>query len=413
MPIARKILLDRSDRLQRMPVPPDDLVRLAARLRKRGVEVIDLSRLSHAASDHSDSIDNALAADGWQSASFDERAHLRELIAAWYRKRFEVILDPELEITLVPNTILALHFLTLSFVNPGEMVLLPDPGLPYQRGAVALCNAGVMPYNLLERNDYLPSFAMLDTGLVGRIPMMVLGYPHNPTGASADLATLTESVAFARRHNILIAYDAAFTFATSGAYRPRTFLEARGAQSVGVEMASIGANFGVPGLALTAVCGNREAISAAAFLAEAAQALPTRQSVAIAEVLFERAEQHLAHRTDALAHARTVLTETAVALRWKPRSSPTSPFLWVAVDAAVGSRAFCRRLLRRAGILCAPGTDFGERGEGFVRMVLPETRRTVDEVAQRLASHARLYQKRLSRRRMGQRARRSEGKDAV
>jgi aspartate/methionine/tyrosine aminotransferase len=168
----------------------------------------------------------------------------------------------------------------------------------------------------------------------------------------------------------------------------------------------------LPGLALTAVCGNREAVSAVSFLADAAQAQPSRQTVAIARQLIEHAEHYLEQRTQALALARTTLTETAVALRWKPRSSPTSPFLWIAVDVAVGTRAFCRRLLRRAGILCAPGTDFGERGEGYVRMILPESKGTVNEVAKRLAAHARLYQKRLPRKRTGRGTQRSDSEDA-
>lgn len=399
--LARKIFLDRADRLQRMPIPSGALAESAARLRRRGVEVIDLTRLAAASlpGELESAVENT--AGGWRPASGDEIAALREAVADWYDHRFGVHLDPAREIAFAPNTIMALHLLANAFLDTGELALIPDPGAPFYRGAIVLCGGGVVPYHLLERNDYLPSFAGMEAALVGRTRLFVLGYPHNPTAAAADLATLTRAVAFAKRHNILVAYDGAFTFASQGAFRPRTLLEASGAKGVGVELCAIGTNFGLPAFPLTVACGNREAISALGFLTDAAQLRPTAQAVTVALHLFTHAEAILGDYAGRLERARPILAEAAVELGWIPRSTPTAPFLWMQVPAAGGVDAFCRRILRRTGILMTPGTAFGECGEGYVRMVLPATTEQAQTVADRLRQHARIYQRRVPRRRIG------------
>ncbi|HUU44324.1 MAG TPA: aminotransferase class I/II-fold pyridoxal phosphate-dependent enzyme [Acidobacteriota bacterium] len=415
MPIAvpRKIFLDRADRLQRMPVPAADLARSAERLRRRGVEVIDLSCLA-ASSPAGDMPGAAEAApNDWRPATDAEMESLAEATADWYDRRFGVRLDPKREIGFAPNTTMALHLLANAFIDAGELALLPDPGAPFYRGAVVLCGGGVIPYHLLERNDYLPSFPMLEAGLVGRVRLLVLGYPHNPTATAADLSTMTQAVAFARKHNILIAFDGAFSFTTQGAFRPRTLLQATGAKGVGVEMSDLGTNFGYSQFPLTVIGGNREAISAVTFLVEGAHLRPSRRTVRLAQHLLTQGEALLDERARRLDVTRRLLMETTAQLGWNPRSSPTAPFLWIRVPAAAGVAAFCRRMLRRTGILMIPGTIFGERGEGYVRLVLPDDPQLAQATADRLRQHAKRYQRRLPRPPAGRTRRRTGRKPAT
>jgi len=404
VPIGRKILLDRTDRLQRLGVPSVDLDRTAVRLGRRGVEVIDLSRLAISGALTTQELKSssrqfAPSSDDWQEAADADLAHLTEAVARWYDRRFGVTLDPSREVAVVPNAIVGLFSLSLAFVDAGELVLLPDPGAAFYRGTVVLTGGGVIPYHLWERNDYLPSFPGLEAGLVGRTRMMVLSYPHNPTAAAADMNVLVQTVAFARRHRVLVAFDGAFTYAADGAFRPRSLLEAPGAKGVGVEVSAIGANFGVNDLAPAVICGNRDAISAVSFLVRRSQLRPSRAALRCAQYLLDNAETILARRTERLKVSRQLTTETVVEIGWTPRSSPTVPFLWISIPGALNAEAFCRRMLRRTGILLAPGTDFGERGEGFVRLTLPEDPAVAQTVAERLRRHVKLYQRRLPRRR--------------
>ncbi|MBI3871933.1 MAG: aminotransferase class I/II-fold pyridoxal phosphate-dependent enzyme [candidate division Zixibacteria bacterium] len=400
MAVARKIFLDRADRLQRLAVPSGALAQTAKRLQRRGVEVIDLSRLRGSIlKDDSSGRRQSANSGGHRPASPDSVTGLHEAVAQWYARRFGASVDPEREIVVVPNAIIGLYLLCLAFVEAGDMVLLPDPGAAFYRGAVVLCGGGVMPYHLWERNDYLPNYSGLEQGLIGRTRMMVVSYPHNPTAAAADPGILKETVGFARRRQILVAYDGAFTYAANGSYRPPSFLDATGAKGVGVELTALGANFGLPDLPLALICGNREAIAAVSFLLEVAQLPPADAMVRHGLSLLSDAEAILSRRIERLARSREILMETMTDLGWTPRSSPTAPFLWIRVPAPVGVEAFCRRVLRRAGLLLAAGTDFGERGEGYVRMTIPEEFTLAQTVCERLRRHVKLYQRRLPRRR--------------
>ena len=398
MPVSRKILIDRADRLQRMPVGTAlDLANIATRMARRGVEVIDLSRANAPAPGPDLPFDVPADPDDWRPATDDALGELATAVCTWYDRRFGISLDPEHEVVVVPNSVMALSLLGLAFVDAGNMVLLPDPGLPFYRGAVALCSGGVIPYHLWERNDFLPSFAGLEAGLVGRTRMMVMSYPHNPTTVMADLNLLTQAVSFGRRHGVLMVFDAAFTHAYHEAVRPRGFMEATGSRGVGVEIFPIGTSFGIDDLRLAVLVGNREALSAITFLTQASRLRPLSRTVRIARSVLSDAEPLMQRRMERLAASRRVLVEALTEIGWVARAAPTVPFLWVSVPGVMGSEGLCRRMLRRTGLRITPGTVFGSRGEGYVRVAIPHDQPGAKVVAERLQSHARLFQRRIPR----------------
>jgi LL-diaminopimelate aminotransferase len=401
--IGRRIFLDRTDRLQRLAVPSQDLARIAERLRRRGVEIIDLSRVSAGRQISATGTDAA----GWQPATTEQLAALREAAAHWYEHRFGVTLDPESEITFVPNAVIGMTLLSLSFVEAGDMALLPDPGAAFYRGAIVMAGGGVVPYHLSDASAYRPRFAALAERLVGRTRLIVLSYPHNPTAAQADATLFAEAVAFARKHQTLVVSDAAFAFPYDAQTRPPSFLSASYATGVGVEIAALDTNFGRPDLPLALVAGNREAVSAVAFLTEAGRwSLPQGMVNAACRLLLE-GDAPIRARLERLAPSHRLLCEMMSELDWEPMAAATSPYLWVRVRARVGAEAFCRRLLRRTGVLVAPGTDFGEGGEGYIRVTIPEDPALAQKVVDRWRRHVRIYQRRLPRpRHIGARLRR-------
>ncbi len=409
MTLGRRLLLDRTDRLQRLGVPSHDLRRIAERMRRRSVDVIDLSSL---AAQPSASVERYVetqartSASSWQPASPDDQTSLREAAAHWYEHRFGCTLDPDTEIDFAPNAVVGLTFLCLSFVEAGDMILLPDPGARYIRSAAVLCGGGLIPYYLTERGQFHPQWAALQASLVGRLRLVALSSPHNPTTSTIDRDGYNEAINFARRNQTLLVNDAAFAFAQAEGPRPESLLGSPFASGVGVEIASMEANYGLPGLGLALVCGNREAISAVRFLRESSQWAPSVGSVRLAATLLMNGEAVLRERVLALAQTRALITKTMEEIGWKPLSAPSVPFIWISVPARIGAEAFCRRMLRRTGVLMSPGTDFGERGEGFVRIVLPEDLKSAEVVADRLQRHAKVYQRRLPRRLpLGQRTR--------
>lgn len=410
MPITRKINLDRADRLQRMPVSLDsDLDRMAARLAARDVEIIDLSSLRIGMGQLQPPAETAGDPAGWELASDDDLAHFREGVARWYESRFGISLDPRHEIEIVPNEFVAMSLLALAFVDTGDVALIPDPGKPVYRGAIALSGGGAVPYYLWERNDFLPSFAGIEAGMAGRTRLMVLSYPHDPTTAMADINVLHEAVAFAKRQNMLLVFDASYTHIASGPLRPRGLLEVKGARGVGVEVFSLSRNFGVGNLPLTIVAGNKDAVNAVSFLSSATRLCPLRATVRMAEMLLRQGESAFTARLQRLETARRTLVETFTEMRWTPRVSPAVPYIWLSVPATAGAEGICRRMLKRTGIRLRPGTVFGERGEGFVRAAIPDDPELAETAAERLKHHAHLYQRKIPRARRLPTRRKSKG----
>ena len=406
MPISRKISLDRADRLQRMPLSADsDLERMAARLSGRGVEVIDLASVRAGLREIEPPPGADSAYTDWHLADATDLARLKVVVSEWYESRFGVSLDPRFEIEIVPNVFMAMSLLTLAFVDTGDVALIPDPGRPLYRGAVALSGGGSVPYYLWERNDFLPSFPGIEAGMAGRTRLMVMSYPHDPTTAMADINCLLEAVAFAKRQNILVVFDAAYTHVAHGPLRPRGFLEVKGARGVGVEIFSLASNFGVKNLPLAVVAGNREAVNAVSFLSEATGLRPMRATVRTAEALLKEGESHFKQRLERLEISRRILIEAFSKVRWTPRTSPAVPFLWLAAPASIGAEGLCRRLLKRTGVRLRPGTMFGERGEGFVRAAIPDNPEIAATVADRLERHAHMYQRKIPRARRLRRGR--------
>lgn len=397
MPITRKILLDWADRMQRMPVQGDaDMDRIGRRLARLGVDVLDLSVIRSWLAPPP-ALTPEPADDSWRHANEDETRSARETIAEWYAARFDVSLNPETEICLAPSLQTAALVLSLAFIDVGDVALIPDPGLSLYRGAAALAGGGVVPYHLYERNDFLPNFEGLQEGLVGRSRLIYLSYPHNPTAAMADISILTQSVVFARRNNMLVLFDSTLALPAVGPVRPRCFLEAAGARHVGVEIFAPGILAGDTSLCPVVIAGNREAINAARFLLGAFEIGQTSGSLRFLERLLRHGPEIQTLRLSSVEESRRVLVDAFTQIGGVPRSAPTVPFLWNAVPSSVGAEGYCRRLLRRTGVRLTPGTAFGERGEGFVRAVIPDDPAVAKEVAGRLARHARLSQRRLPR----------------
>ena len=398
VPITRRLQLDRADRLQRMPVRGDaDLDRIAGRLRQRGVDVIDLGQRIVPDVEMVKRFSSELSGVGTEPVRRAGTQELREQLAGWYQVRFDVTLSPDHEIDVVPNRDVAAALIALAFIDAGDMALIPDPGpVGYRRGVI-LAGGGVIPYPLLERNDYLPNFMALENGLAGRLRLMALLYPNDPTTVIGDLNVFNQSITFAKQNNVLIVSDASYAHGVTGPTHPRGLLEVPAARGLGVELWSLDAAFGLPQLPLTVVAGNRDVIAALSFLVEAGHLEPLRAMIDATSGLLREPETLLCGRLERLEASKRVIVDALTEIGWRPRSSATVPFVWAAVPTVVDNVSFCRRLLRRTGVRVRPGVSFGERGEGFVRISVPPDETLAKTVADRLRSHARLYQRRLPR----------------
>lgn len=394
----RKIILDRADRLQRMPPEFTSLDRLAARLDKRLIQTTDLSIIDNHLDPeldvpHPPVDDLASPPDGQTLEGFCQA------VARYFEDRYGITLNPEREILPVAGTSAGLFLLGLAYVDPGEMVLLPDPGPPIYRSAAALCGGGVQTYYLHDRYNYLPDCRMISAGLAGRTKLWVLGYPHNPSTALADRDLITEVIRLSRKRDILIVFDGTFSLLADEQATDAEYLTNARARTTGVELISFDHNFGLGHLHLAALIGNREAIAGITFLAAGAGLLPNRGILGIGSWALQNADRLLARRRARFTEARAVLTDALDKLGWEARGSDNLPFCWLTLPRRFSSLGFARRLLRRTGLKIAPGTIFGEQGEGYARISLLTDPAKMKHAASRLVEFGNLWKKR--RRRTG------------
>ncbi len=311
-------------------------------------------------------------------------APFREAIARWYRQRFGVTLDPATEILPLLGSKEGIAHLPLAFVNPGDSVLVPDPGYPPYRTGTVLAGGRPVAVPLLPQNGFLPDLEALQRRRV-RAKLLFLNYPNNPTSAVTDLAFFKELVRFSRKRGIPICHDAAYSELYFGKKRPVSFLQAPGAKTVGIEFHSLSKTFNMTGWRIGWACGNRQMIAA---LAKVKSNIDSGifQAVQMAGIKALAQNQSFSGRMRKLYRQRRDLFVRALNKAGCPISAPEATFyLWAPIPKGTSSQAVARKLVKRVGIVATPGIGFGRSGEGFIRFSLSVPSSKLRQAAGRLA----------------------------
>jgi LL-diaminopimelate aminotransferase len=370
--MRKKIVIERAERLHKIPSSLFwDLDKKARRAVKRGVEVIDLSLVDPRTPPSEQVVDELCRAARQTGAhrymlgyGLDE---FRCQVADWFETRFGISLNPELEVLPLQGAWEGLWGLPMAFVNPRETVLLTDPCYPIYRAGAMLAGGQVDTMALLERNDFLPNLKQISDEVAYRAKLMFLNYPHNPTTAVADVVFFSEVVDFARRHNIAVIHDATYVPMRSDRYQAPSFLQARGAKAVGLELYSLSMWQYLGGWRIGFAVGNRQLLAGLMAVRGCGYVNPpwaVQKAAALALALGEDAG------SDPFAERRDIMVNGLRKVGLKVNRPGGLPFLWVTVPGRYTSLGFARRLFRRTGILVAPGSAFGEHGEGFFRISL-------------------------------------------
>lgn len=309
---------------------------------------------------------------------------LREAIAAWYERRFSVTLDPQTEILPLLGSKEGIAHIPLAFVNPGDTVLVPEPGYPVYQSATILC--GGYPYYmpLLEKNGYLPDLKEIDAQVAHRAKLMFLNYPNNPTGAVCDKSFFEKVVRLAQEYNIIVCHDAAYTEMAFDGYRPMSFLEVKGGKEVGIEFHSLSKTYNMTGWRVGFAVGNKEVIAA---LSKVKSNIDSGifQAVQLAGVAALRGPQEPV--VDALKiykERRDILVNGLNKLGWKVEKPFATFYVWVPVPPGFTSSELTRILLEKAAIVTTPGNGFGKSGEGYIRMALTVPKERIREAVTRI-----------------------------
>ena len=292
----------------------------------------------------------------------------REAVAAFYARRFGVSLDPEAEVLPLIGSKEGLAHLSFAFVDEGDRALVPDPGYPVYATSTVLAGGEVVPMPLTQERGFLPDLGALE--VPPRTKLMWLGYPNNPTAAVADLAFLEGATAFARRNDLLLCHDAAYSEITFDGYVAPSVLEVPGARDVAVEFGSLSKTYNMTGWRVGYVVGNREAIRALG-------ALKTNLDSGVFNAIQRAAVEALNGPQDCVERMRAIYQrrrDTVVSALQEVGIAQEPPmgsiYVWVRTPEGRTSEAFAEELLEEAGVVVAPGTGYGPNGQGFVRISL-------------------------------------------
>lgn len=312
--------------------------------------------------------------------SLTELPELVEAVQRWYLRRYGVELEPE-ELMSIYGSQEGLTHIGWALCDPGDVVLVPDPGYPIFEMGPALCGAEIVHYPLKEENGYLPDLDGMDPELADRAKMMVVSYPANPVCVTAPDEFYHKLIDFAKAHNIIILHDNAYSDIIFDGQEGKSFLAYEGAKEVGVEYNSLSKTYNLTGARISFVLGNRQIIQTFRRLRSQIDYgifLPV-QHAAIA-ALNGPQDSVARNRTEYQAR-RDALCGGLRSIGWNVPDSQGSMFVWAPLPKGYSNSVdFCFEMLERSGLLCTPGSAFGPLGEGHVRFALVQPVSMMQEI---------------------------------
>ncbi|MER3543137.1 MAG: LL-diaminopimelate aminotransferase [Chloroflexota bacterium] len=309
---------------------------------------------------------------------------LHQAIAGYYARRFGVELAPGRETLALIGSKEGIFNIALAYVDPGDVVLVPDPGYPtYSMGAL-LAGGEVYPLPLREENDFLPDLEAVPAEVLRRAKLLWLSYPNNPTTGLAPLAFFEQAVDFARRHNVLLCHDNPYADVTFDGYVAPSILQVPGAKEVAVEFNSLSKLYNMGGWRVGMVVGNAEALG---HLARLKSNIDTALFISIQEAAVAALngdQSWLQARNAVYRERRDIVIEGLRAAGLAARVPQATMYVWARIPDGQTSAGFASRLLEDTGVSLTPGTVFGACGEGYIRISLGIATERIREAMERL-----------------------------
>jgi LL-diaminopimelate aminotransferase len=335
--------------------------------------------------------------DALQRAAEDPTTHrypsyygmpaLREAIAGWIRDRFGVDLDPDTEVQPLIGSKEGVAHLPVAVVDPGDEVLVPDPGYPAFAIGTLLAGGTPVSMPLTADGQFLPDLPSVPVSRATRL--LWLNYPSNPTAAVAEPEFYEEAVAFAREHDLLLAHDAAYSELTYDGFTAPSVLQVPGAKDVAVEFGSLSKTYNMTGWRVGWIVGNADVVRALATVKTNIDSgiFNAVQQAAIAALT---GPQEVVEQLRAVYQKRRdLVVGTLNSLGWDLESPRGSIYVWLPTRDTMSSAEFCELLLDRARVAVSPGSGYGAAGEGYARISLtvPDDRlaEALDRIREALA----------------------------
>lgn len=309
---------------------------------------------------------------------------LKEAIAEFYKKEFDVDLAPEKEVAILYGSKTGVVELPQCILNPGDICLLPDPGYPDYLSGVHLAQAETYFMPLRAESDFYPDLNEIPADVLKKAKLMFLNYPNNPTTTTGNRAFFEEVVRFAKENHIMVAHDFAYGSIVFDGKKAPSFLSVPGAKEVGIEFYSLSKTYNMAGWRVGFALGNEKIIAAINTIQNhyyAGLFTAIQRAAVTALTSSQRCVEELVEvyqrRRDRFVH---ILQAGGIEVI-KPSATF---FVWIKVPNGLSSESFANRLLNHYGVVVAPGIGFGKYGEGYIRASLLADEERLAEAAQRM-----------------------------
>jgi len=369
--------MELSQRLQRIPPYPfREIAQTKSQMLAEGRQIIDFG-IGDPDMPTPDFVIEALceAAHDPATHQYDESGYgipeFKQAISDFAADRYGMEIDADGEIQSCLGAKEALAHIVWAYIDPGDVVLVPEPAYPVYRVQSTWCGGAAFPMPLLAENDFLPDLSAIPTSVARQAKLLFVNYPNNPTGAAASLEFFEELVDFARDNELLIAHDAAYNEVTFGGYQAPSILQVRGAKEVAIEFHSLSKTFNMTGWRVGWAWGGRDHIDALSTVKSNVDSGTFMAIQRAAVVALANFNNHVPQMHAEYQRRAEALVEGLNSLGWSLEKPQATFYVWAPVPPSFeSSAAFAQALLQQCGVLVTPGSAYGATGEGFFRMSL-------------------------------------------
>ena len=310
---------------------------------------------------------------------------LREAVCRWYGERYGVTVDPDLECLILIGSKEGCHHFPLAMVNPGDTVLVTDPGYPAYYPGVWFAGAEVYSLPIRNESGYLPDLDGIAPDILKKASAVILNYPNNPTGAVANQDFLKKLVEFGRANNLAVCYDNAYIEMVFDDTEPLSVLQTKGAFDVAVELGSFSKTFNMTGWRLGWAVGNREIIAAMTQVKSNSDT-GVFMAVQFAGVTaLTECQEYVEDMKRIYNRRRKTAVDALEKMGWSFIPQKGTFYLWIPTLPNMNAMETANRMFEDTHVVTAPGTGYGENGEGYIRMSVTAQDERLEEALTRIA----------------------------
>jgi len=341
---------------------------------------------------------DALAASAKEKTNYvyalNDTAELQGAVSEWYCRRYGVEIDGETEVISLLGSQDGLSHISLVIVDPGDLVLVPDPGYPIFSDGPVLAGAQLYRMPQKKENGYIIDLRKIPEKVAQKAKFMIVSYPNNPVTSVAPPSFYRELIAFAKKYDIVVLHDNAYSELVFDGEECGSFLQYEGAKDVGVEFNSLSKTYGIAGARIGFAIGNAKIISMIKSLKsnmDYGMFLPIQKAAVAA---LTGPQDCVKSTRLAYEKRRDILVEGLNAIGWKIEKPKATMFVWAKIpEPFTSSEEFTKQLLKKAGVLVTPGSAFGPSGEGHVRMALVQNEEDMQYAIQSIAKSGIIHSK--------------------